>query len=64
MEYSYNISDVELFLNMQICGQICKLASIITLIVINFPYFSNYTRMPNSHKWSFYPHFQSVIKLR
>ena len=50
MEESYDISDVELFFNMQIFGQICKLASIIISIVINFPYFSNYTRMPNSHK--------------
>ena len=30
MEYSYDASEVEIFMNMQISGQICKLAAIIT----------------------------------
>ena len=30
IEYSYDISEIEILMNMQISGQICKLARIIT----------------------------------
>ena len=30
MEYSYDVSEIEILMNMQISGQICKLAEIIT----------------------------------
>ena len=30
MEYSYDVSEIEILMNMQINGQICKLAAIIT----------------------------------
>ena len=30
IEYSYDVSEIEIFMNMQISGQICKLARIIT----------------------------------
>ena len=30
MEYSYDVSEIEILMNMQISGQICKLAIIIT----------------------------------
>ena len=30
MEYSYDVSEIEILMNMQISGQICKLAAIIT----------------------------------
>ena len=48
MEYSYDVSEIEMLMNMQISGQICKLAAIINFF-INFQYFSNYTGMPNLH---------------
>ena len=30
MEYSYDVSEIEILMNIQISGQICKLAAIIT----------------------------------
>ena len=30
MEYSYDVSEIEILMNMQISGKICKLAAIIT----------------------------------
>ena len=30
IEYSYDVSEIEILMNMQISGQICKLARIIT----------------------------------
>ena len=30
MEYSYDVSEIEILMHMQISGQICKLAAIIT----------------------------------
>ena len=30
MEYSYDVSEINILMNMQISGQICKLARIIT----------------------------------